>query len=486
MRGNWERWARVACLAWIATTGFAAGVEAGTTSGTAPADVVAVERRPFEAVLELKGTFEPLAAVVVDGRAESSPQPLEIVRVVPHGSRVAEGDVILQLDADRIDRAIADLEVDLAVGEKELEIARRDLAAAEKSLPLDLADAEREDRTAAEDLDRFTVVGRKAAEEAAAFGVRAAEQRLRSAREELAQLEKMYADKDLTEETEEMILERTRFDVASAEQFLRQTRIASEDALTLDLPRRAVDLQRAVDRAALSLAKARATLALQVEQKRRGLAKLEHERSQGLRKLDDLRHDRGLATLRAPREGILYHGRLQGGAWATAAVTAKAVVGQAVAPGELSFTVCDAVPGRFRARVDEPQLHLITAGLKGVVTPTGYPDARAAVTLEPVFVPVPSDGRYDAAFAATMPEGGPVIHPGMTGMARFILRSRPDALTVPEAAVSREGDGASIVYVVRDGEQPEKRRVRAGLTSAGRTEILEGLAAGDRVRTSKP
>jgi len=28
--------------------------------------------------------------------------------------------------------------------------------------------------------------------------------------------------------------------------------------------------------------------------------------------------------------------------------------------------------------------------------------------------------------------------------------------------------------------------VKAGLASGGRTEILEGLAAGDRVRTSKP
>jgi Cu(I)/Ag(I) efflux system membrane fusion protein len=74
----------------------------------------------------------------------------------------------------------------------------------------------------------------------------------------------------------------------------------------------------------------------------------------------------------------------------------------------------------------------------------------------------------------------------MTGRSRFVIRGRADAVTVPAAAVFREGLAERVVYVARDEGDPERRVVKVGLTSGGRTEILEGVAAGDRVRTTKP
>ena len=41
------------------------------------------------------------------------------------------------------------------------------------------------------------------------------------------------------------------------------------------------------------------------------------------------------------------------------------------------------------------------------------------------------------------------------------------------------------VVAAADGK-PVKKPVKAGLTAGGRTEILDGVAAGDRVRTTKP
>jgi len=481
----------VVVVAWLAAVAGAWGVEPTKPPAAAgaegkSAETTAAERGAFEAVLELKGIFEPIDAAVVDDRPDAFVQPLEIVKLAPHGARVAEGDVIVAFSPDRIDRAIADLEIDLAASEKALELARRELAIAESTTPLELADAERQDRVATEDLARFTAVGRPLAEEEARFGVKSAEQRLRSATEELTQLEKMYKDKDLTEETEEMILQRTRFDVVAAEQFLRQATVGAEDALARDLPRRALDLERSVKKAAIGLEKARATLPLQLEQKRLGVAKLEHDRRQALRRLEELRHDRGLATRAAPRAGTLYYGRLQEGVWTTAAVAAKAIVGQAVPLGDLAFTVVGAGPVRFRARVEEKDLHLITPGLAGRITPAGYPDAPAQATLEPGFAPVPKDGKYDALFGVKPTEGSPALAAGMTGTARFVVRSRADAITLPETAVFRDGDGTRVVYLEREGAAPEKRKVKVGLSSGGRIEILEGLAAGDRVRTTKP
>lgn len=449
------------------------------------ADTATVDRGPFESAVVAKGAFEPVEHVVVEFRPEAWSQPLEIVRVVTHGSRVNAGDPLVEFDTKKLDRAIEDLKVELAAAANALEIARRELPAAEALHPLEMADAERQAKIAAEDLARFLTIDRPLEEESARFSLRSAEERLKYAREELRQLEAMYKDKDLTEETEEMILQRTRFDVTQAEFSLKRVAEAMEQELLLDLPRREIEVRRGAERAGLSLEKLRATLPLQLAQKKAALVKQEHERAESLRRLQELEADRAAATVRAPRGGMVYLGRLRDGTWTTGAVAAKAVVGQPAPPTELDFTVFDPDRLQFRARIEEKDLHLIGAGLAGRVEPTGYPEADVPVTLAPL-VPVPREGAIDAVFAVAAKEGMPKLLPGMSGGVRCVVAKRPEALTVPSAAVFRDDDGSRHVFLVAADGKAVKRGVKAGLTAGGRTEILEGVAAGDRVRTSKP
>jgi multidrug resistance efflux pump len=441
-------------------------------SAAAPTDdVVAARRGPFEVVLDLEGGFEPAASTLVTVRPEGWSQPLEILEVAPHGAAVEAGAVLCRFDVEKIDRALEDLRVELAVTMQALEIARQELAAAEALRPLDLAEAERENRVAVEDRARFLALGRSLAEDTARFAARAARQRLTYAREELGQLERMYQDKDLTEETEEMILQRTRFDVEQAEFGLRRTTAETEETLELDV---------------LRLAKVRATLPLELERRRLAIAKLEHDHGRSRRTVEELGRDRERATLRAAAAGIVYHGRMTDGGWSSAGPVAKAVVGQAVPLGELAFTVVAPGPLRFRAKVPESELHLIRPGLAGRVAATGFPDVFGEATLAAAAAPVPKGGGFDAVFTIAFAPATATWLPGMTGRSRFVIRGRADAVTVPAAAVFREGLADRVVYVARDEGDPERRLVKVGLTSGGRTEILEGVAAGDRVRTTKP
>ena len=451
-----------------------------------PVETVTAEKGRFEVVFEAKGDFDPLDATVVQHKPEQWALPLEIVRIVPHGTRVNAGDTLVELDTEKLDRAIADLDLDLAVGEKTLEIARRDLPVTEALQPLELAGAERDTLAATEDLARFLAIGRTLAEDSARFRLKSSEEQLKYAREELRQLEKMYKDKDLTEETEEMILQRTRFEVESGEFNLRRAGVDTEAALTFEAPRKEAALKDAAEKAKLALEKTRATSALALEQKRLALKKAERDRSEALRKMRDLQQDRAGIPLKAPRSGIVYYGRQQDGAWTTAAVAAKALVGQGVPVGDLVFTVVDPERVAFRVKVDEKDLHLLAAGLKGRVELAGFPDAEGAVALESATL-VPRDGKVDARFAVTVPAGGVKPLPGMTGSARCQVYSRPDAVTLPASAIFRDDDGKKIVWLPgKDGAAAEKRVVKTGRTSGGKTEILEGIAAGDVVRSSRP
>ena len=451
-----------------------------------PVDTVTAEKGRFEVAFEAKGDFDPVDATVVQLKPEQWAQPLEIVRIVPHGTRVNAGDSLVELDTEKLDRAIADLEIDLAIGEKTLEIARRELPVTEALQPLELAETERDTLAATEDLARFLAVGRTLAEDSARFRLKASEEQLKYSREELRQLEKMYKDKDLTEETEEMILQRTRFDVESGEFNLRRTGVDTDSALTLEVPRKEAALQDAAAKAKLMLEKARATSALALEQKRLALKKAERDRVEALRKMRDLQQDRAGIPLKAPRSGIVYYGKQHDGAWTTAAVAAKAAVGQGVPVGDLVFTVVDPERVAFRVKVDEKDLHLLSPGLKGRVELAGFPDAEGTIALESATM-VPRDGKVDARFAVTVPAGGVKPLPGMTGSARCQVYSRPDAVTLPSSAIFRDEDGRKIVWLPgKDGAAPEKRVVRTGRISGGKTEILEGIAAGDVVRSSRP
>ena len=472
-----------------ATLPSAAAQEAAKKPDEAKPDAgatVTAEKGRFEVTLEAKGAFEPVDSVVVQLKPDQWTQALEVVRVLPHGARVNAGDAIVEFDTEKLDRAIADLEIDLAIGEKTLEIARRDLPVSEALEPLELASTERDAKAATEDLARFLALGRAQAEEFARFRLRSSEQQLKYSKEELRQLEKMYRDKDLTEETEEMILQRTRFEVESAELNLKRAGVSTETELQFDIPRKEATLREAAEKATLAAEKARGTSGLALEQKRLALAKSERDRAESLRKMRDLRQDRAGMPLKAPRAGLLYMGRLHDGAWSTAAVAAKAVVGQSVQAGDMVFTVVDPDRVVFHAKIDEQDLHLLAPGLTGRVEPTGRPDDEVAVTLESVTA-VPRDGKLDARFAVSAPAGPTRPLPAMTGTAKLRVHARPDAITLPSSAVFRDDDGKRVVWLPGvGGAAPAKRVVKTGRTTSGRTEILDGVAAGEKVLANRP
>ena len=83
-----------------------------------------------------------------------------------------------------------------------------------------------------------------------------------------------------------------------------------------------------------------------------------------------------------------------------------------------------------------------------------------------------------------------LIKPGMACTLKFTTYRAPDALTVPSSAVFEDeaDDGAitHVVYLPAKEGKPVKRTVKLGKSSGGKTEILDGLHAGDEILTSKP
>ncbi|WP_322966219.1 efflux RND transporter periplasmic adaptor subunit [Sphingomonas fuzhouensis] len=90
-------------------------------------------------------------------------------------------------------------------------------------------------------------------------------------------------------------------------------------------------------------------------------------------------------------------------------------------------------------------------------------------------------GTGDALVRVEVPNPGERLLPGMFVRARLPRAKMPAALTVPQQAVTRTGDGAPQVSVVGGQDRVHLRRVTLGPLVGGRYIIQSGLRAGETV-----
>lgn len=461
-------------------------------STAAPA-TVKVEKGPFKTEVTLTGVFESARMSEVSVKPKAWSMPLVVEKAVELGTPVKQGDILVELDREKIDKAIQDAEVELSLGELSLEHAEEELPVLEKLLPIDLAAAERAKIQADEDLARFLEIDRPNSEKMAQFSVKSAVEHLEYAKEELRQLEKMYRSKDLTEETEEIILRRTRFQVESSEFRLKETELRRDATLKVELPRQQIRVGEAAVRQALDLQRARATLPVALNQKRLGLAKLKHDQSRATEKLTDLRRDRDAMTVHAPADGLVYYGRNERGNWpGTASMSSKLRKGGVVTADEVLISVVAPRPLSVRGAVEEKDLRSLAGRdeLKVRATPAADPALSLPARLTSL-TPVPREaGKFELIAAVELGPDAALIKPGMACSLKFTTYRAQDALTVPSSAVSEDesddGTMTHVVYLPRKEGKPEKRTVKTGKTAGGKTEILTGLRAGDEILGSKP
>lgn len=169
---------------------------------------------------------------------------------------------------------------------------------------------------------------------------------------------------------------------------------------------------------------------------------------------------RDFAELRAPANGVISKRLVQ--------------PGQVVAAGgELLRLIRD---GRLEWRAELPEAQL--AGIAaGNAVELNYGGQAIAGRVRAVSPGVDAQTRTGTVYA-DLPEPGP-LKPG-TYVEGRIVTGDGQALMVPSVAVVQR-DGHSYVFTVDDKQVVQRRRVRTGSVDDGRTEIVEGVKAGESV-----
>lgn len=440
-----------------------------------------VKAAPFNVEITLQGKFAAQNLHEIQLKPKSWAD-LKVLRAVEHGAIVKKGDVLVELDPEKLDRKIGDSKLDLELSALDLGMARADLEFAEATIPMDLAGVERGYHQVKEDLDRYLKVLKPHNIKSAERSLISSQNFLAYAEEELKQLKKMYAADDVTEETEEIILMRTQDSVNRARHSLASAKIRNETTLKISIPREDETKKEGELRKRLELVKARATSTADLKKKQLGMEKQRIAHARAKEAHEKLVADRALMKVKAPAGGIVYYGTFDKGVWSGMKLIApKLKKDGKLLPGSVFMTVVEPRPLLVYALLDEKDLLHVPEGVKGWAKATAGPDILLQVMVERVsHVPVDA-GKFEVLLNTNAGDAPLVLVPGMSCTVKLLVYRNENALAVPAKAVFNDGD-VKVVYL----KGGKRKVVTTGKTAAGKTEILKGVKARDEVLLEKP
>jgi len=157
--------------------------------------------------------------------------------------------------------------------------------------------------------------------------------------------------------------------------------------------------------------------------------------------------------------------------------------GQFMRPGDQIGTLDDISQIKLDFDIPETQIARVSPGVEIVARTAAYPDRTFAGVISNV------DSRIDPTtrtvrVRAMLPNSDEILRPGML-MTVDVRSNAREVLAIPEIAILDQADSSFVYRVVAsDGAQiVERAPIRTGQRSGGMAEVLEGLAAGDRVIT---
>jgi HlyD family secretion protein len=154
------------------------------------------------------------------------------------------------------------------------------------------------------------------------------------------------------------------------------------------------------------------------------------------------------------------------------------------ANASLVMTLGDIEKVFVRGKVDEADIGLVTLGLPARITAESFKDKvfNGRVTqISPIGVEKDNVTTFEVEVSIDNP--GQELKANMTANAEIVLDEHPDALIIPEAAITYDSQKEASV-VVADPTADKGRRtvkVKVGIGNGTRTEVLDGLKQGEQV-----
>jgi HlyD family secretion protein len=407
-----------------------------------------------------------------------------IISIIPDGSTVKKGDLLVELDASKLMDSKVDQQIKVQNAEAAFVQARENLAVVENQAKSDLEAAVLKLTFAKQDLIKYEDGDHPNALKEAQSAITLAEEKLKRANETLKWSKILFADKYLSQselQADELAAKTAELDLKLAQSKLdlleNFTYKRDVSQFTSDANQAEMALERTKRKSSADVVQAKADFAAkqsEFERQKSKLAKLEEQI--------------GKAKIYAPIDGhAIYATSAKAGRhWDEQPLAA----GQDVSERQELIYLPTADSMKAEVRLHESSLQKVTEGLPATITVEALPNKVFWGTVASI-APLP-DARNtwmnpDMKVYPTdiFIEGdASEMRIGWDCRAEIIVAQYPETLQVPVGAVTKIG-GKPCVYIVKNGKM-EPREVDAGLDDGKMVRIVSGLSEGEQIVLDPP
>jgi HlyD family secretion protein len=449
------------------------------TSGLA---TFVAKQGPLTISIPESGTIKAREKIIIKNEIEGR---TSIVSLVPEGTHVKKGDILIELDASALEDSKIDQEIAVQKAYASFIDANENLAVVQNQAISDVNVAQLTLEFARQDLDQYIEGQYPNAETTANNDITLRDEELKRAEETLTWSQRLYEKKYISQ-TELMAdklavtrsknnLELAQNNLGLLKDFTYHRNIAQ---LTSDVTQAEMALERTERKSRAQVIQAEADLRAK---------ELEYKRQQD--KFDKILDQLEKATIRSPVDAmVIYATTASRGGWRDRREPMD--VGVELTERQELFHLPTAESAMVEVDIHEASLEKVRVGLPAVVTVDALPGQKFFGTVQRI-APLPDPQSmwmnpdlkvYNSDIYL---EGNvPSLRTGMSCMVEIIVEQYEDVVYVPIQAVLRVG-GESTVFVVKDGSL-EERKVKVGLYNRRMIRIISGLDEGEIVSLTPP
>ncbi|MBT4814792.1 MAG: HlyD family efflux transporter periplasmic adaptor subunit, partial [Lentisphaerae bacterium] len=428
------------------------------------------------------GTIKSREQIILKNEVEGR---TTILFLIPEGTKVKEGELLVELDASKFEDSKVDQEIRVQNAEADFIRSRENLAVTKNQAQSDIDKAELAFRFAKEDLVQYKEGEFPKQEKEIVAKITLAEEEIQRAEETAKWSRVLFGEKylsqselqgdELTTKRKKLELELAQGNLALLRDFTYKRRIAEMES---DIKQAEMALERVTRKASADVVQAEAQLRAR-----------ESEFSRQKDKLAKIGEQIKKTRIVAPAEGLVVYATSAKASWRGNSEPLDE--GQDVRERQELIYLPTASLFMAEIKVHESNLDKISLGMPARITVDALPGKTYTASVAKI-APLP-----DAQSMFMNPDlkiyrtqlhvdgGGGELRTGMNCRAEIGVASYGDTVYVPVQAVLRV-NGVPTVFIAQEDAEPIQRQVEVGLDNNRMVRIAKGLELGEKVMLTPP
>ena len=427
------------------------------------------------------GTINAREQVVIKNEIEGT---TTILSLVPEGTLVKKGDLLVELDASKLLDEKIDQEIVVQNADADFVQARENLAVVENQAQSDMDIAELTLEFAKQDLEKYIKGEYPTEVNEAKAQITLAKEELQRAEENLKWSKKLYEEKYLSQmelQADELAVNKKKLDLELAESNLQLLK-------DFTYKRQLAQLESNVKQAKMALERTIRKAGADVVQAKAKLTAKESELERQKDKLKKFEEQIAKAKIYAPADGLVIYATSAKGSWHGNSEPLEE--GSQVREREELIYLPTALSMRADVKIHEASMKKVEVGLPAIIKVDALLDkvftgrvAKIAPLPDAQMVWLNPDLKvYNAEIYI---DGEDInLRTGMSCNAEIIVEEYRDATYIPLQAVVRIKNQPTVY--VSNGKSFEPREVNIGLDNNKMVRILKGLQPGENVLLTPP